>query len=68
MAVNYQIVLWFRANLVTNHLSLSSKDKSYFQNFLSSKSKQVKSFEKLIGVSEKAQVAFYEIAELIAVK
>ena len=55
-------------NLVTNHPSLSSKDKTYFQKSLSSKSKQVKIFEKQIGVSEKAQVVSYEIAELIAVK
>ena len=55
-------------HLVTNHPSLSSKDESYFPKYLSSKSKQVKVFEKQIGVSEKAQVPFYEIAELIAVR
>lgn len=55
-------------HLLTNHPSLSIKDKSYFQKSLSSKSKQVKVFEKQIGVSEKAQIASYEIAELIAVK
>ena len=55
-------------HLVTNQHSLSTKDKSYFQKSLSSKFKQVKVFEKQIGVSEKAQVAFYEIDELIAVK
>ena len=54
-------------HLVTNHSSLSTKDKSYFRKFLSSKSKQVEVFEK-IGVSEKAQVASYKIAEMIAVK
>jgi len=57
-----------QSHLVTNHPSLSTKDKSYFQKFLSSKSKQVKVFEKQIGVSEKAQVVSYKIAELIAVK
>nr|XP_022913754.1 protein ZBED8-like [Onthophagus taurus] len=46
--------------LVTNHPWLSKS--------LSSKSKQVKVFEKQIGVSKKAQVASYEIAELIAFK
>jgi len=35
-------------HLVTNNPSLSTKDKSYFQKFLSSKSKQVKVFEKQI--------------------
>ncbi|XP_022902382.1 protein FAM200C-like [Onthophagus taurus] len=55
-------------HLVTNHPSLSIKGKSYFQKSLSSKSKQVKVFEKQIGVSEKAQVASYKIVELIAVK
>ncbi|GFW75755.1 SCAN domain-containing protein 3 [Trichonephila clavipes] len=50
-----------------NHPSLSTKDKSYFERSLSSKIKQVKVFEKQVCVSEKAQVASYEIAELIAV-
>ncbi|GFX44435.1 SCAN domain-containing protein 3 [Trichonephila clavipes] len=54
-------------HLVTNHPSLSTKDKSYFERSLSSKMKQVKVFEKQVCVSEKAQVASYEIAELIAV-
>ncbi|GFV93372.1 SCAN domain-containing protein 3 [Trichonephila clavipes] len=54
-------------HLVTNHPSLSAKDKSYFERSLSSKIKQVKVFEKQVCVSEKAQVASYEIAELIAV-
>ncbi|GFX23031.1 BED-type domain-containing protein [Trichonephila clavipes] len=54
-------------HLVTNHPSLSTKDKSYFERSLSSKIKQVKVFEKQVCVSEKAQVASYEIAELIDV-
>ncbi|GFW97624.1 protein FAM200B [Trichonephila clavipes] len=54
-------------HLVTNHPSLSTKDKSYFERSLSSKIKQVKVFEKQVCVSEKAQVASYEIDELIAV-
>ncbi|GFU68314.1 BED-type domain-containing protein [Trichonephila clavipes] len=54
-------------HLVTNHPSLSTKNKSYFERSLSSKIKQVKVFEKQVCVSEKAQVASYEIAELIAV-
>ncbi|GFW42311.1 DUF4371 domain-containing protein [Trichonephila clavipes] len=53
--------------VVTNHPSLSTKDKRYFERSLSSKIKQVKVFEKQVCVSEKAQVASYEIAELIAV-
>ena len=55
-------------HLITNHPSLSTKDKTYFQKFLSSKSKQVKVFEKQITASEKAQIVSYEIAELIALK
>ncbi|GFV31054.1 BED-type domain-containing protein [Trichonephila clavipes] len=54
-------------HLVTNHPSLSTKDKSYFERSLSSKIKQVKVFEKQVCVSEKAQVASHEIAELIEV-
>ena len=46
-----------QCHLVTNHPSFSTKDESYFQKSLSSKSKQVKDFEKQITVSEKAQVA-----------
>lgn len=45
-------------HLVTNHPSLSTKDKSYFKETV---------FEKQVCVSEKAQVASYKIAELIAV-
>ncbi|XP_075210363.1 zinc finger BED domain-containing protein 5-like [Lycorma delicatula] len=55
-------------HLVTNHPSLSTKEKSYFESYLSSKLKQGKNFKKQLCVSEKAQVASYEIAELIAVK
>ena len=54
--------------MVTDYPSLLPKDKSYFQKFVFSQSKQVKAFETQIGVSEKAQLASYEIAELIAVK
>ncbi|XP_057661595.1 protein FAM200B-like [Diorhabda carinulata] len=54
-------------HLMTNHPSLSTKDKSYFERSLSSKIEQVKVFAKQVCVSEKAQVASYEIAELIAV-
>ncbi|GFV31025.1 DUF4371 domain-containing protein [Trichonephila clavipes] len=54
-------------HLVTNHPSLSTKDKSYFERSLSSKIKQVNVFEKQVCVSEKAQVVSYEIAELIVV-
>lgn len=53
---------------MTNHPLLSTKDKSYFHKSLSSNFKQVKAFGKRIGGSEKAQVAFNEIAELTAVK
>ncbi|XP_056637680.1 SCAN domain-containing protein 3-like [Diorhabda sublineata] len=57
----------FQRHLVTNHLSLLTKDKSYFERSLSSKIKQVKVFDKQVCVSEKARVASYEIAEMIAV-
>ncbi|UYV72327.1 hypothetical protein LAZ67_9002655 [Cordylochernes scorpioides] len=55
-------------HLVTNHPSLATKDKSYFEKSLSLKLKQVKVFEKQISVSGKAQLVSYEIAELLAVK
>ncbi|GFR14524.1 BED-type domain-containing protein [Trichonephila clavata] len=55
-------------HLLTNHPSLSIKYKCCFQRSLFSKSKLVKVCEKQIGVSEKAQIASDEIAELIAVK
>lgn len=55
-------------HLLTKHPCLASKDKSYFQKSLSAKSKQVKVFEKQFNVSEKAQGASYEVAELIALK
>ncbi|XP_023226702.1 zinc finger BED domain-containing protein 5-like [Centruroides sculpturatus] len=57
-----------KRHLLTNHPSLASKDKNYFQKSLSARSKQVKVFEKQFSVSEKAQIASYEVAELIALK
>ena len=57
-----------RRHLITNHPALSTKDIGYFKNSLSSKLKQVKVFKSQFNVSEKAQLASYEIAELIAVK
>jgi hypothetical protein len=55
-------------HLMTNHPSLSSKDKNYFQTYYLTKAKQGKNFKKQLCVSEKAQFASYEIAELIAMK
>ncbi|GFY58766.1 hypothetical protein TNIN_164271 [Trichonephila inaurata madagascariensis] len=49
----------------SDHASLTSKDKNFFQKSLSAKFKQKKVFEKQLSVS---QIASYEIVQSIEVK
>ncbi|KAL4121592.1 hypothetical protein QTP88_014077 [Uroleucon formosanum] len=55
-------------HLITNHSHLESKDQNYFKELMTSQSKQKKYFEKKVTVSDKAQIASYKVAELIAQK
>lgn len=55
-------------HFTTKHADLASKSKDYFKRLLSMQNKQAKYFEKTVKISDKAQLASYKIAELIAVQ
>jgi hypothetical protein len=50
----------------TKQSHLIGKDTAYFSHLLSSQVKHVKSMEKIATIAEKAQVASYKVAEIIA--
>jgi hypothetical protein len=53
----------------TKHGHLSGKDKNYFSRLLSSEvNKKKKDMEKRATIAEKAQVASFKVAEIIAMK
>ena len=52
----------------TSHSSLQGKDVSYFKRLLEQQTKQAVAFKSRVTVSEKAQIASYEISEMIAIK
>lgn len=56
-----------KRHFTTKHDNLASKTKDYFQRLLNMQAKQVKYIEKAVKISDKAQLASYKIAELIAV-
>ena len=51
---------------VTKHSQLQDKNLKYFRRLLEQQSKQKIAFKKLLTVSEKAQAASYDVAEIIA--
>ena len=51
---------------VTKHSQLQDKNLNYFRRLLEQQSKQKTAFQKLLTVSEKAQAASYNVAEMIA--
>ena len=57
-----------RRHLITNHPSLQTKNIDYFQRLSEINATQSQLFKKVITVSEKAQLASYEVAEIIALK
>ena len=57
-----------KRHLTTNHPNLVSKNVDYFQRLLESNTRQSEQFKKVVSVSEKAQLASYEVAEIIALK
>ena len=57
-----------KRHLTTNHSSLQDKNVSYFQRLLVSNVKQNQLFKKAFTVSKKAQLALYEVAEIIALR
>ena len=52
--------------VTTNHSNLLSKNVDYFQRLLESNSRQSELFKKAVTVSEKGQLASYELAEIIS--
>ena len=57
-----------RIHVITNHSNLQTKMMSYFQRLLQANSRQMKLFQKAMIVSERAQLASYNVAEIIALK
>jgi len=57
-----------RRHVITNHSNLHTKTMVYFQRLLQANSRQRKLFQKAMTVSERAQLASYEVAEFIALK
>ena len=55
-------------HFTTNHSCLQDKYLNYFQRLLRQKSKQRNVFQKTMTVSERAQIASIEVAEIIAMK
>ena len=57
-----------KRHLTTNHPNLQTKNVDYFQRLLESNARQSQLFKKTVTVSEKAELASYEVAEIIALK
>jgi len=57
-----------RRHVISNHSNLQTKTMVYFQRLLQANSRQRKLFQKAITVSERALLASYEVAEIIALK
>ena len=55
-------------HFTTKHSCLQDKDLNYFQRLLQQQSKQRDVFQKTMTVSERAQLASIEVAEIIAMK
>lgn len=55
-------------HLTTTHANLVSKNKDYFKRLLGMQDKQAKQFKCAMTISDKAQIASYKVAELIALK
>ena len=52
----------------TEHCSLQGKDVNYFRRLLEQQTKMAVTFKSRATVSEKAQIASYEVSEMIALK
>ena len=57
-----------RRHIITNHSNLQTKTMVYFQRLLQANSRQRKLFQKSMTVSERAQSASYEVANIIALR
>ncbi|KAL4105228.1 hypothetical protein QTP88_020490 [Uroleucon formosanum] len=50
----------------SKHANLQSKEKNYFERLLNNQMNQRKHFKKIVTISDKAQIASYKVAEIIA--
>lgn len=50
----------------SKHANLQSKEKNYFERLLNNQMNQRKHFKKIVTLSDKAQIASYKVAEIIA--
>lgn len=50
----------------SKHANLQSKEKNYFERLLNNQMNQRKHLKKIITISDKAQIASYKVAEIIA--
>jgi len=57
-----------RIHVITNHSNLQTETMVYFQRLLQANSRQRKLFQKAMTVSERAQLASYEVAKMIGFK
>jgi len=57
-----------KRHVITNHSNPQTETMVYFQRLLQANSRQRKLFQKAMTVSERAQLALYEVAEIIALK
>jgi len=57
-----------RRHVITNHSNLQTETMACFQRLLQANSRQRNLFQKAMTVSERAQLALYEVAEIIALK
>lgn len=55
-----------KRHLITKHIHLLDKPRSYFERCLNSQEKQSATFTKMVKISDKAQEARYLVAEIIA--
>ncbi|CAI6358045.1 unnamed protein product [Macrosiphum euphorbiae] len=50
----------------SKHANLQSKEKNYFERLLNNQMNQRKHLKKIVTISDKAQIASYKVAEIIA--
>ena len=68
MANEFMVPNKQQRHFTTKHSCLQDKDLNYFQRLLQQQSKQRNVFQKTMAVSERAQLASIEVAEIIAMK
>ena len=68
MANESMVLNKLQRHFTTKHSCLQDKDLNHFQRLFQQHSKQCNVFQKTMTVSERAQLASIEVAEIIAMK